>query len=85
MAEVGRALSRPSAPAGPPEQAAQDQVPFECPQAGRLYQLSEQPKPNPHSEVFPDTQREPPVFQFALNISCPVTVIHMNQFYNALQ
>ena len=56
------------------------QMAFEHLQGWRLHNLSGQPVPvlgHPHSEkVFPDAQREPPVFQCVPIVSGPVTGHH---------
>jgi len=56
------------------------QVAFEYLQGWRLHSLSLQPVPvlgHPHMDkVFPDVQREPPVFQFLPMASGPVTGHH---------
>ena len=73
--EVGRDLWRSSGPTpllkqGHLELAAQDHVQMasEYLQGWRLHPLPGQPVPvlgHPHSKIlFPDVQREPPVFQF---------------------
>jgi len=53
---------------------------FDCLQGRRLYNLSDKPlsvvsQPN-SKKVFPDVQREPPVFQFMPIASCPVSGHH---------
>ena len=64
---------------GHSEPLAQDraQTAFEYLQGWRLHNLSGQPVPglgHRHSEiVFPDVQREPPVFPSVLIVSGPVT------------
>ncbi|KAK4828172.1 hypothetical protein QYF61_024421 [Mycteria americana] len=87
MAEVGRDLCRtfvqcPLLKQGHPEPLAHDcvQTAFEYLQGWRLQNLPGQPVPvlvHPHSQiVFPDVQREPPVFQFVTIASGPVTEHH---------
>ena len=70
---------------GHTEQAAQDRVQtaFEYLQGQRLHSLWAQPAPvlgHPHCEnVFTDVQTVPPVFQFVLMASCPVTGHHWKE------
>lgn len=56
------------------------QMAFEYPQEWRLHNIPGQRVPvfgHPHrKKVFPDTQREPPVFQCAPMASCPITGHH---------
>jgi len=84
MVKVGRDLWKST---GPPlwlkhshlELLAQNhvQTTFEYLQGGRSHKNSGQPVSvlnHPHSEkLFPDIQREPPVFQFLSIASCPIT------------
>jgi len=78
-------LVHPPAQAGPPRPFVQDcvQVAFEYLQGQRLHNLPGQPVPalcHPHSKkVFPDSQREPPLFQFVPIASCPVTGHHWKE------
>jgi len=56
---------------------------FDCLQGRRLYNLSDKPlsvvsQPN-SKKVFPDVQREPPVFQFMPIASCPVSGHHWKE------
>ena len=89
MVEVGKDFCGSSGPTtllkqGHLELAAQGYVhkAFECPQGGRLHNLPWQPIPVlgcPHSKkVFPDVQREPPVFQCVPIASGPVTGHHLS-------
>lgn len=61
------------------QQVAQDhvQLAFEDLQGARLHRFSGKPVSmlhHPHSKVFPDTQRERPVFEFDPIVSCCVTM-----------
>ena len=90
LVEVGRDLWRSSGPTlqlkqGHLEPAAQDsvQTAFEFLQGGRLHNLSGQLVPvlgHLHSrKVFPDVQREPPVFHCVPMASGPVRGHHQKQ------
>ena len=82
MAEVGGDFWRSSGPTlllkpGHLELAAQDhvQMALDCLQGWRVHHLS-----HPHSEkVFPDVQREPPVFPFVPMATCPITGHHWKE------
>ena len=87
MGETGGDLWRSSGPTpvlkqGHLEQVAQDciQMAFQYLQGWRLHNLSGQPVPvlghSPSKKVFPDGQREPPLFQFVAIASGPVTGHH---------
>jgi len=90
LIEVGRDIWGLSCPTsllkkGHLKPVAQDhvQMAFEYLQGWRLHNISGQPVPvlgHPHSEkVFPDVQRQPPVFQFVPVASCLVTRHHWKE------
>jgi len=95
MAEVGRDLCSLSGPPSLPKQGHLKQVAqahgltaFEYLQAQRINKFPVQPVPvlsHPHSEkMFPDVQREPPVFQLVLIASGPVPGHHREEPGSAL-